>query len=203
LNGNFLTLNLNEVQALAQSVPWVRRAVVRRVFPNRLSVAIEEHEAFAWWQTTDGSSFVNTHGELFEAFSVGHEFDDIPELAGPEAQVQQIKQTYKLISPLFADVGLPIFRLELTTQGEWQVALRNGALVALGRGSASEIQMKVQRFVATLPKVVRQFGSELETADLRYPHAYAVRLKGVGTITNTAAAQQDKRKVIRTAPTSR
>lgn len=196
LQGNFLTVDLKEVQILAQSVPWVRRAVVKRVFPNRLSVTLEEHEAFAWWQTADGSSLVNVQGEVFDAFDAEDELDDIPELAGPEEQVHQIKATYERIRPWFLSLGLPIWRLELTAQGEWQVGLRNGAWIALGRGDIAGIEIKVQRFVLTLPKVMSQFRSELEAADLRYPQAYAVRLKGVGTVHHPTPLLQEKQKAL-------
>jgi cell division protein FtsQ len=185
LRGNFLTLDLKQVQTVAQSVPWVRKAVIKRVFPNRLLVTLEEHEAFAWWQTADGSALINTQGEIFETLDTGDEPDDLPELAGPETQVSQIKQVYERIQPWFLRLGLPIWRLELAAQGGWQVILSNGAVIELGRGNHAELESRVQRFVSSLPKVMEQHGRGLEGADLRYPQAYAVRLKGVGTMQQT------------------
>ena len=36
-----------------ETVPWVRRAVVRRVWPDRLAVRLEEHRAVALWVGED------------------------------------------------------------------------------------------------------------------------------------------------------
>ena len=38
LSGNFFTMDLAQARASFEAVPWVRRAVVRREFPNRLRV---------------------------------------------------------------------------------------------------------------------------------------------------------------------
>ena len=47
LSGNFFSIDLDAARAAFEQVPWVRRAVVRRVWPNRLAVTLEEHEAAA------------------------------------------------------------------------------------------------------------------------------------------------------------
>ena len=61
-SGNFFTVDLGRVRQSFEEVPWVRRAQVRRLWPNRLFVALEEHRPLAQWG--DGR-FVNTFGELF------------------------------------------------------------------------------------------------------------------------------------------
>jgi len=53
LKGSFFTLNLAQTRAAFESVPWVRRAVVHRVWPDRLSVRLEEHRAAALWHADD------------------------------------------------------------------------------------------------------------------------------------------------------
>ena len=64
LEGNFFTVGLDRVREHFEQVPWVRRAEVRRIWPNRLFVALEEHQVLARWKD-DSGRFVNTHGELF------------------------------------------------------------------------------------------------------------------------------------------
>ena len=43
LRGSFLSMNLQTSQQAFEAVPWVRHAVLRRVWPNRLKVSLEEH----------------------------------------------------------------------------------------------------------------------------------------------------------------
>src|SRR4051812_15445823 len=49
ITGNFFTANLDAVRQAFESVPWVRKATVRREWPNKLIVAIEEHVPLAIW----------------------------------------------------------------------------------------------------------------------------------------------------------
>src|SRR4051812_36753070 len=62
ITGNFFAVSPAEVRAGLEKLPWVRSADVRRVWPDRLEVAIEEHVALARW---GDDALVNTHGEKF------------------------------------------------------------------------------------------------------------------------------------------
>ena len=182
LRGNFLTLNLQEVQAVFESVPWVRKAKVQRVFPNRLRVTLEEHQAMAWWEQAGITLLLNQQGEVFEASADDEETDGLPELLGPKGQATQVKQVFEQLLPLFAHVDMRLERLELTGQGSWRAGLDNGANVEMGRGDTAELTARVRQFTLTLPQVTREHGRSLESADLRYPAAYAVRLRGISTL---------------------
>ena len=78
LAGTFFTMDLAGARNAITRVPWVRDAGLRRQWPNRLEVTIEEHEPLARFNE---GGFVNTRGEVFEAESR----DALPRLLGPEA----------------------------------------------------------------------------------------------------------------------
>ena len=67
LAGNFFTVSLDGAREAFESVPWVRKAVVRREFPNRLRVRLEEHQAVALWGSDGDARLLNNFGEVFEA----------------------------------------------------------------------------------------------------------------------------------------
>src|SRR5205085_1432489 len=60
--GNFFAAPIDELRVALERVPWVRKAAVRRVWPHRLEVTIEEHVALARW---GGEGLLNTYGERF------------------------------------------------------------------------------------------------------------------------------------------
>ncbi|HYY62811.1 MAG TPA: FtsQ-type POTRA domain-containing protein, partial [Burkholderiales bacterium] len=60
--GNFFAAPIDELRAALERLPWVRRAAVRRVWPDGLEVNIEEHVALARWAT---GGLVNPLGERF------------------------------------------------------------------------------------------------------------------------------------------
>ncbi|MBC7609488.1 MAG: FtsQ-type POTRA domain-containing protein [Polaromonas sp.] len=181
LAGNFFTVDLARTRAVFESVPWVRKAVVQRQFPNRLKVVLQEHQAIAYWGPEGDTRLVNSFGEVFEANQGEVESDDLPQLNGPQGQASLVLQAYQMLAPLFEKLDAVLERLELTGQGSWRARLDSGAVLELGNGSLADIQVRAQRFIGTLNQVSSRFGRDMESADLRYSNGYALRLRGVTT----------------------
>src|SRR5206468_3912068 len=62
ITGNFFTVNLEQVRTAFESVPWVRRASVRREWPDQLVVSLEEHEALGTWG--EDGKLLSTKGDV-------------------------------------------------------------------------------------------------------------------------------------------
>jgi cell division protein FtsQ len=189
LAGNFFTVDLQRAREAFESVPWVRQAVVRRQFPNRLRVVLEEHEPVALWGAEGESRLVNSFGEVFEANVGDVEQEDLPRLNGPEGDSGQVLAMYRALQPLFEPLDLNVEQLALTGRGSWTLTLDSGAVVELGRGMPEEVVARSQRFVQTLTQVTSKYGRRPEalvSADLRHADGYAVRLRGVTTVATDA-----------------
>ena len=185
LAGTFFTVDLARVRAAFEAVPWVRRAVVRRDFPNRLRVDLQEHQAVAYWGTDSEPRLLNSFGEVFEANLGEIEQDMLPRLNGPDGQAADVWAMYRQINGLFSEMDLTIEALELSKGGSWKVFLDTGAVVELGRGNAAEVMARVTRFLETLTQVVSRYGRKpaaVESADLRHDNGYAIRMQGVTTV---------------------
>ncbi len=188
LAGNFYSVDLQKGRAAFETVPWVRRAVVHRVWPDRLAVRLEEHRAAALWEGSPGlveeaagDKLVNSYGEVFEANVGDVEQDGLPSLAGPEGSARQVLALYRRLQPVLARLDLAIDKLQLTGRGSWRAELDSGALIEMGRGSDDEVLARTERFVRTLTQVTTRYGRPLEYADLRQAGGYAVRLRGIST----------------------
>ena len=185
LAGNFFSVDLQAGREAFEAVPWVRRAVVRRVWPDRLAVRLEEHRAVALWEgiaaNPGGDRLVNAYGEVFEANVGDVEDERLPSLAGPDGSAAAMLALYRRVQPVFARLDLQLERLQLSGRGSWRAELDSGAAVELGRGSEDELVARTERFVRTLTQVTARWQAPLEYADLRHADGYAVRLRGVGT----------------------
>lgn len=185
LSGTFFTMDLGSARVAFESLPWVRKAVVRREFPNRLKVLLQEHKAAAYWGVEGESRMVNSFGEVFEA-NVGEvDREDLPRLSGPEGQAEQVLAMYQTLQPQFEAVDFGLEQLELTNHGGWRVRLDTGAVLELGGGSVADVQARTERFLRTLTQVTARYARKLdalETADLRHESGYAIRLRGVTTL---------------------
>jgi len=186
LSGNFFTLDLAKARQAFETVPWVRRAVVQRVFPDRIAVQLQEHQAVAYWGAEDGSQLLDHDGEVFEA-NVGEvEQEALPRLDGPPGQAAQVLAMYRALQPLFAPLELELEALTLSRRGSWSARLDSGAEVELGGGSDDEVHARTNRFLRTLTQVTSRYERRpdaVESADLRYADGYALRLRGVSTVT--------------------
>ncbi|WP_066266993.1 cell division protein FtsQ/DivIB [Hydrogenophaga palleronii] len=183
LSGSFLTVDLQQVRQLFESVPWVRKVVVQREFPNRLRVTLEEHQAVAWWGDTGSGQLVNTLGEVFDASP--DDSDGLPELAGPREKSAEVWSLYQLLGTEFARLEMGLERLELTERGTWRAQLHSGAQIELGRGTPDELLERTRRFTGTLAQLTERYAGAVQSVDLRYPNGYALRLRGVTTVIDT------------------
>jgi cell division protein FtsQ len=188
LSGSFFTLDLAQARQSFEAVPWVRQAVVRREFPNRLKVVLQEHRAAAYWGAEGDSRLLNSFGEVFEANAGEVEHEQLPRLVGPAGQEPQVLVMYRQLQPMFESLDLGIDQLELTGRASWVARLDTGAVVELGRGNSDEIGARTTRFLRTLTQVTARYSRRpdaVEAADLRHPDGYALRLRGVSTVVNS------------------
>jgi len=184
LAGNFFSADLKKARAAFESVPWVRRAVVHRVWPDRLRVQIEEHRAAALWLSEERDDrLVNMQGEVFVANVGDVEDEALPSFGGPEGSAAQVLAMYRRLLPVLRKLEMEMEQLQLSTRGSWRVLLDSGATLELGRGSEEEVAARTQRFVRTVPQMAARYRQPLEYADLRHADGYAVRLRGVTTVT--------------------
>ncbi|HLL11985.1 MAG TPA: cell division protein FtsQ/DivIB [Rubrivivax sp.] len=194
LAGNFFSVDLQQGQRAFESVPWVRRAVVRRVWPDRLAVSLEEHRAAALWLgSSDGKGedgrppaerLVNSHGEVFEANVGDVEDDNLPSFSGPEGSAGVMLALHRRLQPALSPLEMDITTLHLSGRGSWRVEVDSGAAIEMGRGNEDELLARAERFVRTIGQVTgpqARWQEPLEYADLRHADGYAVRLRGVTT----------------------
>ena len=192
LSSSFLTVDLQQVRQLFESVPWVRKAVVQREFPNRLRVTLEEHQAVAWWGESGSGQLVNRLGEVFDASP--DDGDGLPELAGPVEKSAQVWSLYQLLGAELARLELGLERLELTERGTWRAKLDSGAQMELGRGTPDELLERTRRFTGTLSQLTERYAGAVQSVDLRYPNGYALRLRGVTTVIDTPPGAKPTRR---------
>ena len=195
LRGNFFTIDLQAARRAFETVPWVRHAVVQRVWPNRLAVRLEEHRPVALWRQADDNGIaeqlVNAQGEVFEANVGDVESDKLPTLEGPEGSSAAMLTMLTRLQPVFTRQGSHIDTLRQSGRASWEVELDTGATVVLGRGSDDEVLTRADRYVSTVTQMTQLFQAPVVYADLRHRDGYALRLRGVATVTAPGAANKN------------
>ena len=168
--GNFFAADLVELRAGVERLPWVRRVAVRRVWPGRLELSVEEHVALARWGAGDEMSrLVNTHGETFSAKTA----QNLPAFVAPGGTSAEVTRRYRRFAEIVAPLGTGVERVVLTQRHAWQLRLGNGVHVMLGR-DADLAEARLKKFVAAYPATVA--GKKHDHVDLRYPNGFALRV---------------------------
>jgi cell division protein FtsQ len=170
VTGNFFSADLGAIRTALEQLPWVRRVHVRRAWPDRIAVRLEEHVAIARWGDT---GLVNTQGEFFAA--VGG--DGLPQLSGPQGSTADVTQRYRRFAEVLAPLGSRLDAVALSPRRSWQVRLASGLSVEIGRELPGESpEARLSRFVAAYPATLGRIARTQELVDLRYPNGFALRL---------------------------
>ena len=173
VQGNFFTVDLQAVKETFEKLPWVRKAEVRRRWPDALELRIEEHDAVAYWTVSESGDarLVNRQGEVFVAASNA----DLPQFDGPQGSSGWLLARYREFSSMLQPLGVRLVGLALSAREAWQLQLDNGMTIVLGREQdESPLAERLQRFIAVWPGVHKEIDIEIRVADLRYPGGFAL-----------------------------
>ena len=178
LRGNFFTLDLAQTRAAFEQLPWVRTANLRRQWPDRLEVALEEHVPLARW---GNAALVNTYGEVFAAPADRA----LPLFMGPEWSAKEMAIQYGYFQRSLSAIGQVPVQVLLSPRRAWQIRLDSGLTLELGR---ERIEVRLDRFIASYERSIGRLQRKLDYVDLRYPNGFAVR------IPELKHASQDRRR---------
>jgi cell division protein FtsQ len=173
-SGTFFTMNLDRGRAALARVPWVRKVALRRQWPQRLEVEIEEHAPLARW---NDAALVNTEGEVFVADYDG----ELPLFSGPDGRSPEIAGRYREWGEALAPLALVIRELSLSPRGGWRLTASsagNPLTIEIGR---DEPAARLSRFIATYGRtiaVLARSGTRIEHVDLRYRNGFAAQVPG-------------------------
>lgn len=170
MRGNLLTANVDSVRESLEKLPWVRSVSVRREFPDRLAVQLEEHQLLASWNS---GQLVNLQGEVFVAKDERGPAGDqiIPEFIGQEGASTEVTLNYEQFGRQLAAVNLQMTQITLSPRHAWQLRLSNGMVLELGR---EDMQQRLARFVEVYPYSLAAEQGKLKYVDLRYRNGFAV-----------------------------
>jgi cell division protein FtsQ len=168
LKGNFFTVDLDQAKSAFEKLPWIRSASVRRRWPDRLEVAVEEHVALARW---GNMALVDTNGALFGAASN----EDLPVFIGPSGSEREVAQHYLMFRQALKPIGLAPTQVVLSARRAWELRLNNGLTVELGR---EQVEPRLAKFVGVYDRTLAVAQHSVRYVDLRYPNGFAVRMPG-------------------------
>ena len=185
VSASFFTIDLAGMRAELERMPWIAHAEVRRVWPDQVSVTLDEQLPVARWG--DGA-LLNNQGRAFAPREAAN-YEHLPLLSGPQRAQQRVMQQYLMLSQLLRPLGFTISSLELREHGSWFIGTAQGVDILLGRDHLVD---KMRRLASIYDKVLKQQIENIARIDLRYANGLAVawRAPVAPTATETTVAVQ-------------
>ena len=173
LAGTFFTMDLARSRATLAQVPWIRDVALRRQWPHRLEVTVDEHVPLARF---NDNQFVSARGEVFAADSG----ESLPRFEGPEARAAEMADRYQDWSQALRPLSLRVAEVRLSLRGGWRLKAAgvDGAPLTLELGR-DEPDARLARFVAAHRQTIgalARTGTRVEVVDLRYRNGFAARV---------------------------
>lgn len=163
----YFAVDLQATQDALEALPWVETVKVRKQWPDVLEVELTEHRPIARWGE---DRLLSEQGQLIplpERLDVS----DLPDLGGPDNRTEDVLALYEYARDLFAASGLPLERIRMDARGSWEIRLRDGIDVVVGR---HEARARLARFVRVLPQLVAVQKTPIVRADLRYTNGFTL-----------------------------
>ena len=165
----FFALDLEAIRDQLLAMPWVKHAAVRRIWPDRLAIRIDEKQVLARW---GDSQLLTVAAQLFVP-DRGTMPQQLVQLQGPRGLHAKVLESFQRMQQVLVPVKLAIVRLELTEPGAWRVWLSNGVRLELGKKHPFQ---RLTRFIRVYPRLfVGVPTGSVEYVDLRYSNGMAVR----------------------------
>lgn len=168
LSRGYFGIDVDQLRNRLQALAWVEQAHVRRIWPDRLNIDINEHVPRARWGkeqllSYSGARFTPSPGSIPEG---------LPQLDGPPESELRVLQHYLAFSDLLKIAGLGVQRVSVDVRGAWYLVLDNGLKMLLGR---ERMQKRLWRLARVYPLVIKPRVDDIAQVDLRYGNGFAVR----------------------------
>jgi cell division protein FtsQ len=180
---SLLFLDVEGARARLKASPWIAEASVRKLYPGRLQIEIEEREPFALWQKNGRLSLIAADGTVLGPLG-DRRLAALPLVVGPGAE-KRAKDFLAILArypALRAEVRASI----LVADRRWNLKLANGIDIRLPE---QNIEAALDT-LAALDRDKKLLSRDITAVDLRLADRVSVRLSD-----SAAQARDDALKI--------
>lgn len=168
LGTSFFGVNLNRLQADLTRLDWVYKAEVKRQWPNRFLIKIEEQEPVVLWKQ---NGLLNKLGDIFYPKDL-QPFQNLVKLEGEAQRSRFLLQKLSEFQTVFSNMSWHIKKLTEQADGVWKIEFVKAPTVLIDQEVWQE---KLQRFLVAYPKVKQATRKIATQIDLRYSNGFVIK----------------------------
>ena len=168
---------------------WIADAEVRKLFPNRIEIKIEEKKPYAVWQNHGKFSVVSRDGTVIDEMQASEVRDSsLPFVVGEGAE-KKAADLYALLAK-FPSIKSEMAAAVFVGERRWNLRLKSGIDVRLPEDNAD---VALLRLVA-LDRKDSILSRDVTVIDLREPDRVTVRLSDEAMAAHDAAMKEHAKK---------
>ncbi|WP_248310338.1 FtsQ-type POTRA domain-containing protein [Bosea sp. 117] len=163
-------LDAEAARTRLEATPWIKRATVQKLYPDRLDIQVVEREGFALWQKDGKINVIARDGTVIAPYSDDPRYVRLPIVVGEGAQehVVEIVEALDLVPGVRDQVRAAI----RVADRRWTLKLRNGMDVRLPERGLDDALTSL----AVLDRDKQLLTRDITVIDLRLPDRVTVRL---------------------------
>lgn len=170
IQGGYFNIDVKTVQKNIESLAWVDKAYVRRIWPDTLLIRVLEQQPTAVWQ---GKGLLNIRGELFYP-ELKKTTGPLPLLFGPAGSHRQLLEHYKTMSAMLTATGLVIQQIEIDARRAMVLHMTQGLKLVLGHDG---YYARLERFIRVYKKILAVDIDNIRQIDMRYTNGFTLLRK--------------------------
>ena len=175
----FFNLDIEDIQRNVEELPWVKNAYVRRVWPESITVHVEEHKPVARWGdrslVTDGFKLFTPPQLKGTAEPRLKELvDGLPMLYSPERRHVSLLRLLNETRFLLDQVEAPLEGMVEDERRSLTLHLKNDVKVVIGH---REVEKRIKRFSEIFRPYVAPVYDDIAKVDMRYTNGFAMARK--------------------------
>lgn len=162
---NFFSLDVRLVKKELEQLALIKKVQIKKVWPDTLLVKFKEDIPIAVW---NNEALLNPKGEELVLPNT-FDYKGLPKLSGPEQKTEQVMRQFQRFQSRLVSRDAEIASLSMNAVGSWQVVLKNGWTIRLGR---QQLEQRIERLIELL-KILPQ--EKVAVVDLRYGKGAAIQ----------------------------
>tara|TARA_Y100000748_G_scaffold290582_1_gene277351 strand:+ start:52 stop:792 length:741 start_codon:yes stop_codon:yes gene_type:complete len=127
---NLITFDKDHAKSLLEEVGWVKRANIKKIYPNTLIINIIESDPFAIFYKNQDIFLIDIDGQIISPNPDINEYESLLTVRGEKAEIK-LNKIIKEININFPEVRNKVNELEFVDKRRWNLFLSNDLLVKL------------------------------------------------------------------------
>ena len=134
-NKSLVSINLKNIQSEIEKIAWIKDVIVRKVYPETLSISIEEYSPSAVWKRGSEQYVLDEYGFRIEKIK-SNEFQNYFQIKGMGAD----KKLKNLLDKLhnYPDILNQIDHANFVSRRRWDLHYKNGVRILLPENNITE-----------------------------------------------------------------